>query len=315
MNLTALRCRFRLSALLLAAAVLGPAAPAISQASQPQSPGPCVNQSPRQIVFDQSRQTPPEQGMDYNFTSTVPLMAMVPNVPEILYQQHTLKLCDQHYHYPVENIQGCSNAKKEARPVEASAKDPVPPPPLGQWIELHTVFAAEVSTTGECSSGHDHDLQCCLKPPFVVLASQAKVAHENFDPPNPKDSAEWSGSRTGKDDSTGCRELPAFWHFDLTCAATITQRSLDSIGPPHFARAVQSPNRVSVDLTFVPAAGAPVDPAKTCRAIRTAPIENPAAASRICPGVCRNPLNLWNGSWKNYDGYATCTCCPLTRPQ
>jgi hypothetical protein len=328
MNLTALRCSFRLSTLLLAAAGFGLAAPAFSQSSPAQaspaqasptqaSPaqGACVNQSPRQIVFNQSRQTPPAQGMDYNFTNTVPLVTRVSNLPQIMYQEHLLKLCDQHYHSPVENVQGCSNKTKDTPLAEMKEKNPVSSPPLGGWVEIHTVFARAVSTSGECASGHDHDLACCLVPPFVVVATQAKVANEDFDPPNPKDSAEWSGSRTGRDDETGCRDLPAFWHFDLTCAATITQRSLDSIGHPHFARDPQPPNRVSTDLTFVPASGTPVDPAKTCRAIRTAPIENPAAASRICPGVCRSPLNLWSGSWKNYDGYATCTCCPLTRPQ
>ena len=323
MDLNSLKFRFSLVSLFLIAPILTLVTPAFTQSPQPQ--GPCVNQSPRQIVFDQTRQTPPAQGVDYNFTSTIPLVNVDPPNPEVIqYQAHTLQRCDQHYHYPVENIQGCSTDTKGTQPAETKKNEPGPPPPLGQWIEMHTVYAAEISTTGECASGLDHDLRCCLKPPFVVLAFHAKVETKDFLPPRPTDSVEWSGSRTGKDDSTGCRELPAFWHFALSCQATLTQGYLEHIGAPHYARAAQSPNRVSTDLTFVPAEGTPVDPTKTCRSIKTESILNTAAANRICPGVCRSPLNqpsmiYGHVNWTQYgsqkNGYAVCVCCPLDRPQ
>jgi len=287
--------------------------------AQPQSRGPCVDQSPRQVQFDMTRETPPAQGEDYNFSSTVPLAAIAPGEPkEITYQQHPLERCDRHYHIPVENTQLCPGERKLPPTSSGNKKEPGPPRP-GDWVEMHTVYAAEVSTTGECATFGDHALRCCLKPPFVVLAFSAQVQDKDFVPP-PAAVAEWFGSTTGEDDATGCKPTPAFWHFNLGCQATFTPAFLEHIGHPHSAREPQSPNRVSTDLTYLPPAGTPVNSPQTCRPIRTAPIADNAAADRICPGVCKSPLNQplrINGhvKWEPKDGYALCTCCPLNRPQ
>jgi len=133
------------------------------------------------------------------------------------------------------------------------------------------------------------------------------------------DLVEWSGSRTGKDDPTGCRELPAQWNFQLGCDATVTRLSLQPIGKAHFAREKQGPNRVSVDLTLLPLHA--TEPNNTCRFVKTGAIANDAEADKVCPGVCRNPLNkafkAANGHvvWHPSDGGAECQCCALDRPQ
>jgi hypothetical protein len=290
----------------LLVSILTVAMPAFMQGQQVD---PCVNQSPRQVVFDQNRTSPPEQGLDYNFFSASPLVQRT-SEEQIKYQGHTLYRCDKHFHIPVENIQGCAEEKVDKRA-------PDNPLPVGQWLEIHTVYAAVVSRTGQCESGLDHDLACCTAPPFVVLGYSAKIASADAHPPH--DLVEWSGSRTGKDDSTGCRELPAQWNFQLGCDATVTRLSLQPIGKAHFAREKQSPNRVSVDLTLLPLHA--TEPNNTCRFVKTGAIANDAEADKVCPGVCRNPLNqafkAANGHvvWHPSDGGAVCQCCALDRPQ
>jgi hypothetical protein len=302
MNLISLKCRFALSLFLVALVVL--VVPAF-----PQATGPCVNQSPRQVVFDRNRTTPPAQGLDYNFISASPLVQRS-SEEQIQYQGHTLYRCDKHYHVPVENIQGCSDES-------VNRSTPSAPLPIDQWIEIHTVYASEVSTTGKCATGLDHDLECCLKPPFVVIGSSAKVAATDS-PLAYSDWVEWSGSTTGKDDATGCKPVPAEWHFGLGCNVTMTPKTIEDLGKAHPARPVQSPQRVSVDLTLLPLAN--TEPNKTCRAIATTSINSNAEADRVCPGVCRNPLNksyVVNGHsvWRPVNGGAVCECCALDRPQ
>ncbi|HEY2171367.1 MAG TPA: hypothetical protein VGJ30_17205 [Candidatus Angelobacter sp.] len=305
MNLILLRPRLSLPALLFVS-ILTAATSAFMQGQQADS---CVNQSPRQVVFDRNRTSPPAQGLDYNFFSTSPLVQRT-SEEQIKYQGHTLYRCDKHFHIPVENIQGCAQERVDKR-------TPDNPLPIDQWLEIHTVYAAVVSRTGQCESGLDHDLACCIVPPFVVLGYSAKIAGADSHPLH--DLVEWSGSRTGKDDPTGCRELPAQWNFQLGCDATVTRLSLQPIGKAHFAREKQSPNRVSVDLTLLPLHA--TEPNNTCRFVQTGAIANDAEADKVCPGVCRNPLNkafkAANGHvvWHPSDGGAVCQCCALDRPQ
>jgi hypothetical protein len=261
------------------------------------------------------------------------------NADKIIYQRHELELCDRHYHVPVENTQGCPSEKVDKRPGGSG------PPPLGQWVEIHNVYAAGVDRTGECATGHDHDLKCCAKPPFVVLGYVAQIAdHDSL--PGDTNHAEWSGSATKEDEITHCNTIPALWHFGLGCDTRMTPATLSTAllerydetryavrsrhrfvlkdrtvgGKPHKARDLQGPNKVSSDLTFV---GLDYVNA-ACRNVRTALIPSDALAPRICPGSCSWPLNSFTGTWKNVfpdgpdhpaTGYAICQCCPLVRPQ
>ncbi len=279
--------------------------PALAQPAPPPQ-GPCINQSPRQVKFDPNRLDPPAQGHDYNFVSPSPVVDTATGSPDkVRYQARELELCDRHYHVPVENVQGCPEEKVDKRPNHTG------PPPKGQWAEVHTVYAGEASHTGECATGHDHKLKCCVKPPFVVVGYSAQIA-DNDVPPTTADFGEWAGSATLEDPVTMCNATPAEWHFALTCQARLTPVSLERNvgGKPHEARVLQGPNRVSSDLTLV---GAGLNAA--CRDVRTDPIQDNAQAQRICPGVCMWPLNRFTGQWTNKDGYAVCNCCPLDRPQ
>jgi hypothetical protein len=277
----------------------------------------CINQSPRNVLFQPPTGTPPAPGLDYNFKSTVPVVTFAPAT--VNYQGQVLHLCDQHYHVPVENIQGCPNEKQGTPPPHGT------PAPVGQWIEVHTVYALEVDSSPNCADGPDKNLACCKKPPFVVRGFSAKVTPPSgpFTPPRQPDTGllvEWTGSNTSPDDSTGCKPLPAQWSFRLGCQFEVSQNQLD----PHFyeahgARPVQPPNRVSPDMTLV---GNTVElDNKACRQVRTDPIASDAIANKWgCPVACKSPLTVFNGTWRNVPDntnpqYALCTCCAPVRPQ
>jgi len=322
MNTARLKGEFSLLAPSLVAAILTCATPLFPQSPDPQ--GPCINQSPRTVNFDQTRTSPPAQGLDYDFVSRTPLVAipLSPPTDTITYQRLELHLCDRHYHVPVENVQGCPNEKKDLRGADKKANELGPLPP-GQWIEVHTVYAAEVSKDEKCKEGYDHGLKCCTAPPFVVLGYSAQIGDSDH-LPGPGDVTEWVGSATSEVASR-CNPVPAQWRFALGCKTTLTPEYVErSIGgEAHSARRLQTPNNLSSDLAFVPAQGSsPSDvTAKTCRLIQTSSIVNTAAADRICPGVCQSPLGkayrLPDGhvDWKKNAQGAVCICCPLDRPQ
>jgi hypothetical protein len=279
----------------------------------------CINQSPRNVLYQPAPGAPPAPGLDYNFKSTVPVVTFgAPS--EVNYQGRVLHVCDQHYHVPVENIQGCANEKQGTPPPHGVA------PPVGQWIEVHTVYAAEVDSKPECANAPDKNLACCMKPPFVVRGFSAKVTQPSGSsaPPIPQPNTgllvEWSGSNTSPDDSTGCKPLPAQWSFRLGCQFELRQNQLDPhIFEAHGARPAQPPNRVSPDMTLV---GNNVElDNKACRQVRTDPIANDAIARKWgCPVACKSPLTTFNGDWRNVPDnvnpqYALCTCCAPDRPQ
>src|SRR5215831_19321370 len=305
MDLTPLENRQVIFSLCLIVSILSLAAQGFSQAE------PCVNQSPRDLKIDLARLDPPAHAKDFDFVSRIPLVKLLPS-GKLLYQRQELVACDIHYHLPVENLQGCPDETKELGLDERGR------PRKGQWVEVHRVFALKNAPAEECLVVGDHELACCAVPPFVVMAHSFRVSdHSNLSPE--PDTDEWSGSTTGKEDPTGCKSTPAQWSFALFgCQA-------ESIVPdqkPHVARKVPAPNNVSSDLTFVASKTTSPDQmvARTCRMVKTAPIQDDAAAQRICPGVCKSPLNsplMVNGSvvWSNKQGYAVCTCCPLERPQ
>jgi hypothetical protein len=303
MDLTHCKCVLRLSFLTLFLASL--TTTGLAQPAQI-----CINQSPRQVTFDLKRLDQPAQGKDFNFVSGTPVVNADSLTPvKVHYQGRNLELCDRHYHVPVENIQHCAaDERVDQRP------DHTGPPRPGQWIEVHNVYALEVSHEGVCETGHDHGLVCCAKPPFVVVGYSARIDTTATVPPTATNFAEWAGSATSEDPATLCNSTPAEWHFGLTCSTRYTQQSLqDNVGgAPHKARVEQPPNRISSDLTFV----GPNNQTAVCREVATDAIATPALAQRICPGVCKWPLNSWNTQWRNTSpSTAVCGCCPLDRPQ
>jgi hypothetical protein len=277
----------------------------------PQTPpgGPCADQSPRNLNMHLDRTGPPQQGFDYNFVSGAELVTPI-NENHVEYQRIELELCDRHYHTPVENVQGCPGEKPP--PGSASAAKKSEPPPVGSWVEVHKVYAAAVDHTGECSIGHDHDLKCCAKPPFVVLGYVAQI-EEKDNTPAPVNFAEWTGSATSENENR-CNTTPARWRFTLGCGTQLTQATLESAvgGKAHSARDVQGPDLVSTDLTFV----GPSFATAVCRKVSSnQPILDQAAANRVCPGVCKWPLNSFNGTFSKSTTDGLCECCPLQRPQ
>ncbi len=160
--------------------------------------------------------------------------------------------CGQHYHAPVENVQGCPG---ETVLMPLSGKTPR----LGQWIEVHTVYAPEVKPPGTCDP---ESLNCCVGHPVLVLGFSAKVVAGTLDrpilTPTTGQLAEWSGSNTGPDAARGdCKPVAAYWSFRLTqprCAAPgITQAQLTRHlpGGAQGARDLQAGPRISKDLVLV----------------------------------------------------------------
>jgi hypothetical protein len=159
--------------------------------------------------------------------------------------------CGQHYHAPVENVQGCAG---ETVLMPLSGKTPRP----GQWIEVHTVYAPEARTSG-CDP---EKLDCCVGHPVLVLGFSAKVVTGTFDrpilTPTTGQLAEWSGSNTGPDATVGaCKPIAASWSFRFTqpgCVAPgITQAQLTRYlpGGAQGARDLQAGQRISKDLVLV----------------------------------------------------------------
>jgi hypothetical protein len=305
MSLTLLKVRAGITSLIFFTAILVLAVPAM-----PQTPptGPCVDQSPRNLNMQLNRTDAPAQGYDYNFVSGAETVKPL-DENRVEYQRIVLELCDRHYHSAVENDQGCQNEKAHA---SALAEKKSGPSAIGPWVEVHKVYAAGVDRTGDCSIGHDHDLKCCVKPPFVVLGYAAKIDQTDRIP-TPANFAEWTGSATSEP-ATQCNTTPARWQLTLSCDTRLTSATLERTvgGKPHSARGVQGPNLVSTDLTFV----GPSYMTEVCRKVSsTQPIPDEAAAQRICPGICKWPLNRFNGAWSNSGGSGLCGCCPLQRPQ
>lgn len=231
----------------------------------------------------------------------------------IKYQGQTLHRCDQHYHVPVENTQGCQGEKTGTPPPKGEV------PPEGQWIEVHTVYAAEVNPKPECADGLDHALECCAKPPIVVRGFSAKVAPDGGNvppgtpiiPPLGRPLAEWSGSNTGPDKVPNeCKPIAAQWSSLLNCGIEVTQSQLRVYPYAHGAREVQSGDRVSKDLTLV---GRPPGNGSCKQVKASSVIENPAQAQAACPSVCISPAK-WDGQWVTTTSVSgnkssECGCC------
>jgi hypothetical protein len=156
-----------------------------------------------------------------------------------------LHRCGQHYHFPIENPQGCKDETM------ATAGEKKGPPPPGSRVEVHTVFAAVVRT-GDCDP---ETLACCEKGPFVVRAFTARVTPGGkpapIEPPPGLPLAEWSGSTTGPDTKPDECKPAALWSFRLGCDFTVSEGQLGLFHHVDPARKLQTGDRLSRDLTRV----------------------------------------------------------------
>ncbi len=171
-----------------------------------------------------------------------------------------LRRCSQHYHCRVENLQqACSGQRPGPGPEKCPAL-----PPIGSWVEIHTVYAPQL-TTG--CQGNYESTDCCGGDPKVVLAYQAKVTGNTPTGPVPvywgpvpgpvpviwgSTAAEWSGSTTGPDkpEERGCKPA-ASWSFARGCNFTVSQGPFALFPHPEPARGLQPSNRLSDDLRRV----------------------------------------------------------------
>jgi hypothetical protein len=158
--------------------------------------------------------------------------------------------CGQHYHCHVENSQKCPGVLP---PPTSEEKCPAHPT-AGDWIEVHTVYAAQVATQCDPES-----LDCCRKEPFLVRAYQARVteAADSTAPlPDPwtLPVIQWSGSTTGPDKTPNECKPAAQWSFTPECKLEVSQGVLEALfHHPHEARPLQAADRLSRDLTLVTA--------------------------------------------------------------
>jgi hypothetical protein len=180
----------------------------------------------------------------FNIAGSRSVVAVAPDEASLVYTYFcdremktvTLHKCGRHYHCPIENVQGCA---RDTGPLVCTVE-----PQPGQWIEVHTVYAATVR------QGCDpQTLDCCETGPFVVRAFSATVDPQGSGPRRGP-LAEWSGSDTAPD--TECRTTPAQWSFELGCDFKITPTQLTGLKAKP-AQKLQGGLRVSKDLTLVPA--------------------------------------------------------------
>ncbi len=157
---------------------------------------------------------------------------------------YRLQRCGQHYHFPIEHPQGCQG---EIPATGEAAEKPRP----GQWVEVHTVYAARALPCG-CDP---ETLDCCLLPPFVVRAFAAKVTAGGVPGPIPPPTgyplAEYTGSTSGEEAGPDECKPEANWSFRLSCGFTVSEAQLNLFHHVDPARPLQPADRLSRDLTLV----------------------------------------------------------------
>jgi hypothetical protein len=204
----------------------------------------CPNfQSPRNL--DRHSQPPP---VYQTSTTSIVRRVIAPDsieyVPRAGGRPEILHRCSQHYHYPIEDPQGCPG---ELPPSGAPGTRPDP----GQWVEFHTAYARRVAEV--CLD--PETLDCCLEPPVVVRAFSAKVTATGSDGPIVQPPGrplfEWSGSSTSPDKTPDECKGPAQWSFRLSCGFTVSEAQLKTFRHTDKARGLQTGARLSHDLTLV----------------------------------------------------------------
>jgi hypothetical protein len=197
-----------------------------------------IPQSPRNI--DRQAQPSPYDATSHSSIVKVLTPDTIEYTPRAGGTPTTLSRCGQHYHLPIENLQGCTG---EITP----GKEPKP----GSRIEIHTVYAAKVGHDG-CNP---ETLECCQAEPFLVRAFSAKVAATGPDepilPPPGLPLAEWSGSTTAPDRVPDECKPAAQWSFRLGCDFSVSAAQLRRFKHADPARHVQHGPRLSKDLTLV----------------------------------------------------------------
>lgn len=213
----------------------------------------CPNaQSPREL--DRGARPSP-----YELTSQSSIVGRVEPgsivyLPRVGGETVTLYRCGQHYHRPIENLQGCPGEKATTGGEDeaAEAAEAAGPPPPGTWVEIHTVYAANQNAPAGCDP---ETLSCCTDPPFLVRAFNATVTPRGepgpIVPPDGRPLAEWSGSTTGAEDEENECKPAALWSFRLGCGFTVSQAQLGQFRHADPARPVQRGTRLSRDLTLV----------------------------------------------------------------
>jgi hypothetical protein len=158
--------------------------------------------------------------------------------------------CGQHYHFPIENHQGCQGETASHKGAASTEAGPVKP---GDWIEIHTVYAAKVKSK-DCDP---ETLDCCEEGPFLVRAFEAKVTQDGHGgaivPPSGRPLAEWTGSTTGRENQPGECKPEALWSFRLGCDFRVSEEQLKEFHHYDPARPLQPADRLSRDLTLVTA--------------------------------------------------------------
>ena len=201
------------------------------------SPTCTVPQSPRRVWLhdQQSTVSTVERGPDQSIYYT----------PRAGGERQQLFRCGQHYHCRVENQQRCPGDPTPPAPAERCPAQPG----IGDWIEVHTVYAAEVGT--QCDP---ETLDCCRTAPFLVRAYQARATASDAPLPDPwtLPVIEWSGSTTGPDETPDECKPAAQWSFTPECTLEVGQEVLESLfHHPDEARPLQAADRLSRDLTLV----------------------------------------------------------------
>lgn len=178
-----------------------------------------IPQSPRNI--DRQAHPSPYDGASHTSIVKVLTPDSIEYTPRAGGTPTTLRQCGQHYHLPIEDPQGCPG---EITP----GKEPKP----GYGVEVHTVYAAKVSTAA-CDR---EKLDCCEAGPFLVRAFSAKVTAKGADepivPPPGLPLAEWSGSTTGPDETEGQCKPAAQWSFRLGCDFTLSEAQMHRFKHP-----------------------------------------------------------------------------------
>lgn len=220
-------------------------AAALALPAAAEKPAPtCANpQSPR--VIDPKAIPSPYDARSRKSIVSHPTAESLVYTPRAGGRPQTLHRCGQHYHFPIENQQGCKGVP--APRLDGKTGKPGP----GQWIEVHTVYAAK-ARTGGCDP---ETLDCCLEAPFVVRSFEAKVIPLGLIgpivPPPGRPLAEWSGSTTGREDKPGECKPAAQWSFRLGCGFTVSVGQLSRFHHFDPARPLQTGDRISRDLTLV----------------------------------------------------------------